>query len=104
MINGKDTKELHILTVCGAGVGTSTLMRMNTNEVVKSLNLPFPVIVDNTSLSRANGTRCDLIITFESFKKEVEKNNANVIVIKNLMDKAEIKQKLVDFLKEKDVI
>ena len=87
MINGKDTKELHILTVCGAGVGTSTLMRMNTNDVIKQLNLPFPVIVDNTSLSRANGTRCDLIITFESFRKEAEKSSPNVIVIKNLMEK-----------------
>ena len=48
-------KDLKVLTVCGAGVGTSTLLRMNINDAFKAFNLPFSVKVENTSLSRAKG-------------------------------------------------
>lgn len=95
-------KEMRVMTVCGAGVGTSTLLRMNVADVFKSLNLPYSVHVENTSLSRARGTRCDLIITFESFKYEAEKCGVPVIYIKNLMDKSEIREKVKDFAENWD--
>lgn len=34
-------KDLKVLTVCGAGVGTSTLLRMNINDAFKAFNLPL---------------------------------------------------------------
>ena len=97
-------KELKVITVCGAGVGTSTLLRMNINDAFKSFNLPFPVKVENTSLSRAKGTKCDLVVTFESFAAEAEKICPDVIVVKNLMDKAELKEKAGAYLTGKGLI
>lgn len=96
--------ELRVLTVCGAGVGTSTLLRMNINDAFKSFALPFPVKVENTSVSRAKGTRCDLVVTFESFAEEAKKVCPDIIIVKNLMDKAELKEKVGEFLKEKNLI
>lgn len=97
-------KELKVLTVCGAGVGTSTLLRMNINEAFKTFELPFQVRVENTSLSRAKGVACDLIVTFESFAAEAEKCCPDVIVVKNLMDKKELKEKIGEYLAEKQLI
>ena len=77
---------------------------MNANDVIKSLHLPFSTTVENTSLSRVCGSRCDLIITFESFREEAKKCSPNVIVIKNLMDKEEIKNKILAFLNEKGIL
>ena len=48
-------KDLKVLTVCGAGVGTSTLLRMNINDAFKAFNLPFGVKVENTE----NGTETE---------------------------------------------
>lgn len=97
-------KELKVLTVCGAGVGTSTLLRMNINDAFKSFQLPFHVKVENTSLSRAKGTSCDLIVTFESFAADAHKFCPDVIVIQNLMDKKELAAKIHDYLTSKNII
>lgn len=97
-------KELKVLTVCGAGVGTSTLLRMNINEAFKSFDLPFQVRVENTSLSRAKGAACDLMVTFESFAEDARKCCPDVIVVKNLMDKKELKEKIGEYLTGKQYI
>lgn len=97
-------KELKVLTVCGAGVGTSTLLRMNINDAFRSFKLPFRVKVENTSLSRAKGTSCDLIVTFESFAADAHKLCPDVIVIQNLMDKKELTAKIHDYLEGKNLL
>lgn len=97
-------KDLKVLTVCGAGVGTSTLLRMNINDAFKAFNLPFSVKVGNTSLSRAKGVACDLMVTFESFAGEARKCCPDVIVIQNLMDKKELKEKIGEYLTGKNLI
>ncbi len=97
-------KELKVLTVCGAGVGTSTLLRMNISDAFKTFNLPFYVKVENTSLSRAKGSSCDLMVTFDSFAEEVRKYCPDVIVIQNLMDKKELQAKIRAYLTEKNLI
>lgn len=97
-------KDLKVLTVCGAGVGTSTLLRMNINDAFKSFQLPFHVKVENTSLSRAKGSSCDVIVTFESFAADARKCCPDVIVIQNLMDKKELKEKIQEYLASKNLI
>lgn len=97
-------KDLKVLTVCGAGVGTSTLLRMNISDAFKSFSLPFSVRVENTSLSRAKGTACDMVVTFESFAAEAQKVCPDVIVIQNLMDKAELRTKVGAYLTSKNLI
>lgn len=95
--------ELNILTVCGAGVGTSTLLRINIDETLKSFNIGIPFKVEHTSLTRAKGTRCDLIVTFASFEADARKLCDEVIVINNLMDKQELKQKIGEFLQKHQI-
>lgn len=90
--------DLRVLTVCGAGVGTSTLLRMNIADAFKAFDLPFSVKVENTSLSRAKGTPCDLVVTFESFADDVRKFCPQVVTINNLMDKKELKDKIGSYL------
>ena len=97
-------KDLKVLTVCGAGVGTSTLLRINIEDAFKSFHLPFNVSVSNTSISRAKGTQCDVVFTFSSFKDEANASFKNVILVNNLMDKQELRTKIGQFLKEQDLI
>lgn len=96
--------DLKILTVCGAGVGTSTLLRINIEDAFKSFHLPINISVSNTSISRAKGTQCDVVFTFSSFKDEASAAFKNVILINNLMDKQELRAKVGQFLKEQNYI
>ncbi len=97
-------KEFKIMTVCGAGVGTSTLLRMNINKAFKELNAPFNVRVEHTSISRARGARCDLIVSFPTFAKDLENVGVDVVMIDNLMDQNEITTKMKNYLIEKNLI
>lgn len=91
------TKRLKILTVCGAGIGTSTLLKMQVQDVLKSLNLTFEYRVENSSVSMAKGQAADLVYTFETFGADVTDFKSPIIVINNLMDKNEIREKTMKF-------
>ena len=43
-------ESMKIITVCGAGVGTSTLLRMNISKAFDSFKLPLDVTVENKGL------------------------------------------------------
>jgi len=93
-------KKYEILTICGAGVGSSNFIKMNVEETLEELGIRARV--QNVGLSRAKATRSDLIITSPSFKNDVEEIGSDVIVVKNLFDKKEIKEKLEEYFKEKE--
>lgn len=97
-------KDFKVITVCGAGVGTSTLLRMNVEKAINKFNIPYRVIVENKSLTMSRGIVCDAVFTFESFGGDLETSYEDVIVINNLMDMNEIESKVELLLKKKNII
>ena len=87
-------KSFKVITVCGAGVGTSTLLRMNIDKTFKKFALPLEVTVENKGLSMSKGLMCDAVFTFESFADELRSCYEDVIVINNLMDMNELEEKI----------
>ena len=97
-------KTFKVITVCGAGVGTSTLLRMNIQKTFDKFNLPLNVVVENKGLSMSKGLMCDAIFTFESFGDELKSNYEDVVVINNLMDMKEIEKKVRALLIKKNLL
>lgn len=97
-------KNFKVITVCGAGVGTSTLLRMNIDKTFRKLNLPMEVIVENKGLSMSKGLMCDAVFTFESFAEELRSCYEDVVVINNLMDMNELEEKVKELLEKKDLL
>ena len=85
------------------GVGTSTLLRMNINKAFKNL-MHLLMFVLNIRVFRARGARCDLIVSFPTFAKELENVGVDVILINNLVDQNEINTKIENYLIEKNLI
>ena len=78
------------LVACRAGVGSSLMLKIKVNEVVKENN--FPLEVEHSSLDGVPGFQGDMIITLPEL---IEKNLPQKIVgIANIVDKNEIKIKL----------
>ncbi|MCI6704337.1 MAG: PTS sugar transporter subunit IIB [Erysipelotrichaceae bacterium] len=94
-------ESMKIITVCGAGVGTSTLLRMNISKAFDSFKLPLDVTVENKGLSVAKGLHCDAVFTFSSFYDELKDAYDEVIVINNLMDMNELTKKVKELLIKK---
>lgn len=82
------------LVACRAGVGSSLMLKIKVNEVVKENN--FPLEVEHSFLDGVPGFQGDMIITLPDVANElIEKNLPQKIVgIANIVDKNEIKIKL----------
>ena len=92
---------LKILMVCGAGLGSSFACEMTVDAVLKDLNVTAKL--DHTDITSVAGTHADIIIAANNFQHQVEKYDTNTtkIFLNRLVDKKEIREKLVPVLKEK---
>lgn len=90
---------IEILCICGLGQGTSLLLRMNVEEVLKEIGIKANV--DNTDVSSALSMRADYIVTNKVFAQQIT-NNVPKIIVENYFDKEEIKNALLKEFKKKE--
>ncbi len=88
------------LVACRAGVGSSLMLKIKVNEVVKENNLQL--VVEHSSLDGLNGFDGDMVITLIDVAQELEEKKVpyEVVGIRNIVDKEEIKTKLLEALAE----
>ena len=79
------------LVACRAGVGSSLMLKIKVNEVVKENNLQL--VVEHSSLDGLNGFDGDMVITLIDVAQELEEKKVpyEVVGIRNIVDKEEIK-------------
>jgi PTS system ascorbate-specific IIB component len=92
---------IQIVTACGAGMGSSLVLRMYTEDVIKLLGIQARV--EALDVSQARGAKVDLILTSPALVSVVSGGNAIVKSISNYIDKGLIKQALIEFCKEKGI-
>ncbi|HSB65464.1 MAG TPA: PTS sugar transporter subunit IIB [Anaerolineales bacterium] len=83
---------IRIVTACGVGMGSSLILRMYTEDVIKVLGLQANV--EALDVSQARGAKADLILTSPALVSVVSGGNAIVKSISNYIDKGLIKQSL----------
>lgn len=91
---------VNILAVCGAGLGSSFACQMTVEAVLKELGVEAKL--DHTDISSVSGMRADIIISGKNFEKQFERYTINCpkIFLERLVDKQEIRSKLVPVLQE----
>lgn len=90
---------MKILAVCGFGVGSSMVLKMTIEKVLK--NEGIEAEVENTDISTAQGMNCDVIFTSFELAENLESNvKVPVIPIKRYMDIDEVKMGLDKFLQK----
>lgn len=92
-------KKLRIVAVCGMGMGTVFLIKMNLEKVLRELGVSAEIEATNIS-SLSVGPAADLIIASMDFEKVLAGKPIPKIFLKNLLDSKELKTKLTTFLKE----
>ncbi len=87
-----------ILAICGFGVGTSLILRMNIEKVLKENNLEAEV--EHIDVTTAAGAAADLVVTSREIAGQIENSfDVPVIVIDNFMNLDEIREKCIDPVK-----
>lgn len=90
---------MDIITVCGLGVGSSLIMKMTVQKACDELGIDANI--EHWDMGTVNSKKCDLIVTTEEFRKNFSDVD-NVIFLTNMVDKKEAKQKLEEYLSNKN--
>jgi len=92
---------IEIITACGVGMGTSLLLRMYTEDVLKILGVEARV--QALDASQAKGSRADLILTSPALVEVCSGGKAEVKAIKSFTNKDEIRSVLIEFFTSKGI-
>ncbi len=90
-----------IMCCCGSGLGSSMLVRMNVDKVLKKLGMTG-IDVSHTSVSDAVPGAADLFVVGADLV-DFTKNLDNVVVLENIVSLPELESKLVQFFKDNNV-
>ncbi|WP_208559054.1 PTS sugar transporter subunit IIB [Marinilactibacillus kalidii] len=88
------------LIACRAGVGSSLMLKIKTEQVIKEES--FPIEIEHASLDAVSSFSGDLLITLTDVKAELESKGLAkpIIGISSITNKEEIKTKIQAFLDE----
>lgn len=92
---------LKIITVCGLGVGSSLIMKMTADKALQQLGIQSNI--EHWDMGTIKGKECDLIVTTEEFRKQFSNWN-NVVFVKNIVDVAEMKHALEEYLNKENLL
>lgn len=79
-------KRMKILAVCGMGIGTSMLLKMQVDKVIKTLGLTADVELADISTARGLAMSADLIITSNELADRIGDVKAPIVSVSNFMD------------------
>lgn len=85
---------MKIVAICGAGIGSSAILKVNTERVLRRLGLEADVVAADTSTVVAVADDAQVILTSAEFVPAIGKTYAEVIVIENYFDTSELEAKL----------
>jgi PTS system ascorbate-specific IIB component len=85
---------MKIVAVCGMGIGTSVLLKMNAEKVLRALDVDADVEAADIGVARGMAMDADIVLTSKEFVDEIGDVDAEVIVIDNFFDMQEITEKL----------
>lgn len=85
---------MKILAVCGMGLGTGLLLRMQAEKALKQLGLKADVEVADIGSARAAAQSVDLIITTAELAQQLGQVKPRIVTIRNFIDLNEMVEKL----------
>ena len=87
--------KLRVLVACGAGMGSSQMLKMQADKVFKELKVEVSMDHCDIDEARSSAKNYDLLIVNERFVETIKPND-HVIGLKNILDKKELKAKLLE--------
>ena len=85
---------MKIVTICGAGIGSSGILKVNAERVLRRLDLEAEVVAADIGSIAEVAADAQVILTSAEFVEAIGQTFADVIVIENFFDTEEITRKL----------
>lgn len=88
---------MKIVTVCGMGLGTSLMLKMTIEKVLKEKGIKAEV--EASDIGIASSVQADIIFTNQEFAKQINHPKAKVVAVQNIASDQEVAQLLDELLK-----
>ncbi|CAN5348026.1 PTS sugar transporter subunit IIB [soil metagenome] len=85
---------MKIVAICGAGIGTSGILKVNAERVLQRLGLEATVVATDLDSLHAEADDAQIILTSPEFVGAIGPTFADVIVVENFFDTSELTAKL----------
>ena len=85
---------MKIIAVCGMGIGTSVLLKLNAEKVLKMLDLEATVEAADVATVRKVSFDAQIILTTPDLVDQLQGLPAEIISIRHVFDLEELSQKL----------
>ncbi len=89
---------MKIVAICGAGIGTSGILKANAERVLDRLGLDADVTAADIASVTSAASDAQIILTSPELVDRIGPTNADVIVVQNYFDLDELEQKLDEAL------
>ena len=89
---------MKIVAICGAGIGSSGILKVNTERVLARLGIAANVSAAHLATLATDAANAQVILTSPEFVGDIGKTNADVIVVENYFDTDELTRKLQEAL------
>lgn len=91
-------KKLKIMLVCGFGLGSSMILKMTLDKVLKNNAINAETFCSDEAT--AHGQFFDIVFTSEEMSKLFHGSDKPVIVIKNFLSSAELEEKGLEIIRK----
>ncbi|HEV7183413.1 MAG TPA: PTS sugar transporter subunit IIB [Leifsonia sp.] len=89
---------MKIVAICGAGVGTSGILKVNAERVLHRLDIDADVTASDLANVAAASADAQVILTSPELVDRIGPTNADIVVVENYFDLDEIERKLDEAL------
>lgn len=83
-----------IYAVCGAGIGTSVLLKSNADRVLSSLEIEATVRAVSIEDALNPDSLAQVLLVTPELESHVSEIRSEIVVVKNIFDLAELTEKL----------
>ena len=84
---------LHIVTICGCGMGSSVILKMNAEKALKDLGIEARLEVSDITTGKGAARTADLVLIGRELAYLVQ----DIIQLTSFVNKQEIKDKLREY-------
>lgn len=85
---------MKIVAICGAGIGSSGILKVNAERVLQRLGLSATVVAADIGSVARVAADAQVILTSAEFVEAIGATRADVVVIENHFDTDELTRKL----------
>lgn len=89
---------MHIYAVCGMGIGTSVLLKMNAEKALTQMGFEAIVIATDISTAKQDESKAQIILTTPELVDQLSGIRAEIVSIENVFDLGELTEKLTKSL------